>query len=245
MSLQVECYSSIHVGLRRKNNQDAILTSKKYNIFCVADGLGGHLGGEVASTMAIASIHDVISQNTAAGGKKEPQAIVQQAFQRANHEVFDQSQRHIELKGMGTTLVLLWIHQGKIYIGNVGDSRGYLYRQGRLWQLTSDHTVFAPELKQGFEFQKKAEKKNQRSPLTQSVGFINRIYPDILTRPAKAGDIYLLCSDGLYGMVSNEMILDMFKTYRLNLVSKMCMIKALAAGGWDNISIVILKIVSC
>ena len=242
MSLQVECYSSIHVGLRRKNNQDAILTSKKHNIFCVADGLGGHLGGEVASTMAIASIHDVISSGE---GKKEPQAVVHQAFQKANDEVFDQSQRHIELKGMGTTLVLLWIHQGKIYIGNVGDSRGYLYREGRLWQLTSDHTVFAPELKQGFEFQKKAEKKNRRSPLSQSVGFINRIYPDILTRSAQAGDIYLLCSDGLYSMVSNEVILDVFKTYRLNSVSKMCMIKALAAGGWDNISIVVLKIVSC
>ena len=240
--MDLEHHSLTHVGLKRGNNQDAILINEEQKVFCVADGLGGHLGGEVASALALDSFNEVIKQY--ASSQKKPEWIIQEAFHRANEDVFHQSQKHLELRGMGTTLVSLWLHKGRIYVGNVGDSRGYLYRDGQLWQLTEDHILCARHLKTGFSSQGDVQNLKQNS-LTQSVGFLSNIKADIFVRDVKEKDIYLLCSDGLHGMVPDDVILEVFRAGDLKNIPEMCIIKALSHGGLDNISLVVVKIASC
>ena len=246
MNLQIEYYGFTHLGLRRSNNQDCILMNPEEKIFAVADGLGGHLGGEVASALALGSFNEFIGRCSSKNEiqKIKAQKIMKNAFEQANKDVFEQGQKHSELKGMGTTLAALWVHGNQVYIGNVGDSRGYLFREGQMWQITSDQNLFAPRLKQGFEVKlKEYELKN--NSLTQSVGFLDHLYPDIFVRSVTENDIYLLCSDGLHGMVPNEQILDIFQSEDLNNIPKMCTIKALSYGGLDNISVVVVKMASC
>ena len=237
--MHLQCCSITHVGLRRSNNQDAVLVNKAKQVFAVADGLGGHLGGEVASALALGSFNEVIEEY--ASSSKKPEWIVQKAFQKANEDVFEQGQKHIELRGMGTTLVSVWVHREKVYIGNVGDSRGYLYRDKQLWQLTDDHVLLAPQSKEGFAAQEKM-RTLKNNTLTQSVGFFKNIKADIFVRDIREQDIYLLCSDGLHGMVPDEVILEVFQSQDLNNIPKMCMIKALSWGGFDNISVAAVKI---
>lgn len=237
--MNLQCYSSSHVGLKRSINQDAMFMNKDQNLFFVADGLGGHLSGEVASALAISSFDEFVRENFLIN--KKPDELIHQAFQKANKDVLDQGQRHKDLYRMGTTLVLVWIHQGKVYIGNVGDSRAYLYREGRLWQLTDDHILFSHYLKTGFTIQK-GIKNLQNNSLTRSIGFTDQLSADLFVRDVCEGDVYLLCSDGLHSMVPDQVILDIFKSEDLNNVPKVCIVKALMEGGLDNITVLVVKI---
>ena len=254
MSLKVEFYLGTDIGLRRENNQDSLLVNPKENIFLVADGLGGHSSGEVASSMALESVNRFMNksvksffgtQSTFRRRFQQPRMIIKRAFEEASKDIFQQGQRHIQLRGMGTTLVMLWMHQSKVYIGNVGDSRAYLFREDKLWQLTDDHSLDMGEVKQGFEEQEMIIQKNQRSALTQSVGLTEQLNVDILDRDIKEGDTYLLCTDGLHGLASDQVILNILKSEELKNVPKKCIIKALSLGGWDNIALIVAKIVSC
>ncbi len=245
MSLKLEYYSDIHIGLKRANNQDSVLVDSDHNIFAVADGLGGHLGGEVASAMALATLRDSIVTGIASSVRYRSKFILKKAFKAANKEIYDQSQQHESLKGMGTTMVSLWSSNEKIYIGHVGDSRAYLYKDSKLWQLTSDHVLLREVLKSGFEHQKEVALKLNSNPLTNSVGFVHKVEVDVLVREAVKGDTFLLCSDGLHGMVSDDVILDIFQSEELKNIPTKCIIKALAAGGYDNVSVVVVKVLSC
>ncbi len=243
MGLELEHYSSIDIGLKRTNNQDSMLINKQFNIFSVADGLGGHLGGEVASSMALSLMNESITESMNSPLKSSSSAIIKKAFKKANREIFNQGQIHTSLKGMGTTLVMAWIQDKQIYIGNVGDSRGYLYRDSQLWQITDDHAIFTEASKKGFDIQE--DIASSRNLLTNSIGFKEDMQVDIFTRDTAAGDIYLLCSDGLHSMVSNQVILDVFKSEELKNIPQKCIIKALSAGGHDNVAVVVVKIISC
>ena len=254
MSLKVEFYLGTDIGLRRENNQDSLLVNPEENIFLIADGLGGHSSGEVASSMALDSVNRFMdkslksffgTQSTFRRRFQQPRMIIRKAFEKANEDVFQQGQRHIQLRGMGTTLVMVWVHQSKVYIGNVGDSRVYLFRDDQLWQLTDDHSLDRGEVKQGFEEQEIIDQNSQRSVLTQSVGLTEKLSVDILARGIKEGDTYLLCTDGLHGLASDQAILNIFKSEELKNVPKKCIIKALSLGGWDNIALIVAKIVSC
>ena len=245
MDLKLEYYSDIHIGLKRTNNQDAILVDGNHNIFAVADGLGGHLGGEVASALSLATLRDSIVTGVESSIRYRSKFILRKAFKGANKEIYDQNQEHISLRGMGTTMVSLWYSNDKLYIGHVGDSRAYLYQGSNLWQLTTDHILYKEALKRGFEYQDGNLLKLRNSPLTNSVGFTDKVEVDILMRDVVKGDIFLLCSDGLHGMVSDNVILDILKSEELKNIPRQCIIKALAAGGYDNISVVVVKVLSC
>ena len=245
MGLKLEYHSGIHIGLKRTNNQDSILVDSDNNLFAVADGLGGHLGGEVASAMALSTLKESVISGLASSIRYRSKFILKKAFKNSNKEIFEQSQRHESLKGMGTTLVSLWYSNNKIYIGHVGDSRIYLYKDSKLWQLTEDHVLLKDVLKSGFEYQEKTSLKLRSSPLTNSVGFTEKVDVDVLVREAAVGDTFLLCSDGLHGMVDDDVILDIFKTEELKDIPQKCIIKALAAGGYDNVSVVVVKVLSC
>lgn len=243
MGLQLEYYSGIDIGLRRTNNQDSLFINEKLNLFSVADGLGGHLGGEVASSMALSLINESIVESTNSSIKNKPPAIIKKAFKKANQDIFNQGQLYTSLKGMGTTLVMIWIQNKQVFIGNVGDSRVYLYRNSQIWQLTDDHAIFTEASKKGFDVQENIAAG--RNLLTNSVGFRENLQVDIFTRDLTAGDIYLLCSDGLHGIVSDQVILDVFKSEELKNVPQKCINKALSAGGYDNVAVIAVKIISC
>ena len=245
MDLKLEYHSGIHVGLKRTNNQDSILVDGDNNLFAVADGLGGHLGGEVASAIALATLRDSILSGISSSLRYRSKFILKKAFKNSNEEIYDQSQRHESLRGMGTTLISLWYSNGKFYIGHVGDSRAYLYKDSKLWQLTTDHVLLKDVLKSGFEYQEKTALKLKNSPLTNSVGFTKKVDTDVLVREVSVGDAFLLCSDGLHGMVTDNVILDIFKSEELKNIPQKCIIKALAAGGYDNVSVVVVKVLSC
>lgn len=251
MALEIECYSGTNVGLKRENNQDSLLVHLEQKLFLVADGLGGHSSGEVASSMALESVGRFMvnhAQNIAKGTAswtKKPQHIVRKIFEKANEEVLNQSKKHIQLRGMGTTMVMVWMHDSQVYIGNVGDSRVYLFREGCLWQLTDDHSLMTAEMKKGFDHQEMVRRNTQKSVLTQSLGITHRLSVDIVTRDINKGDTYLLCSDGLHGMLSDQMISDILSKEDLKDVPARCIIKACSLGGWDNVTVVAAKIVSC
>ena len=247
MGLKIECYSAIDIGLKRQSNQDSLLVDKKNHIFALADGLGGHVAGEVASSMALDSLYISIKEDmqqlSADTDTAKLRAVIHKAFEKANEEVFVQSMQHTSLRGMGTTVVMAWIYNSQVMIGHVGDSRAYLYRDQHLWQLTDDHSLSVNESKLGFSYQDKLTQQ-KRGHLIQSVGLSSKLNIDISTRDAIEGDTYLLCSDGLHGMVPDATILNVFRSEELSDVSRKCMIKALSAGGWDNISIIVIKVTS-
>lgn len=241
--MRLEYYSGIDIGLRRTNNQDALFINDEFNIFSVADGLGGHLGGEVASSMALSVVNESIVESMNSSIKNKTPSIIKKAFKRANQDIFNQGQMFTSLKGMGTTLVMIWIQDKQVFIGNVGDSRVYLYRNSRLWQITDDHAMFTEASKKGFDVQENIAAS--RNLLTNSVGFKESLHIDIFTQDTKDGDIYLLCSDGLHGMVSDQVILDVFRSEELQNIPQKCIIKALSAGGYDNVAVIAVKIISC
>jgi len=243
MGLELEYYSAIDIGLRRTNNQDSLLINKEFNVFSVADGLGGHLGGEVASSMALSLINESIIESMSSSIKNKAQFIIKKAFKKANQEIFDQGQMYASLKGMGTTLVMIWVQNKQVLIGNVGDSRVYLYRGSQLWQLTDDHAIFTEASKRGFDIQESIAVS--RNLLTNSVGFREKLQVDIFTRDVTVGDVYLLCSDGLHGMVSDQVILDVCQSEELKNIPQKCINKALSAGGCDNVAVIAVKIISC
>ncbi len=242
MKLRYECSTCTHVGLRRKSNQDAILVSKEKSFFSVADGLGGHLGGEVASSLALSRFHDFLDKSMRASFRRSPIWVIRKAYNEVNKEIYFQSQKHAELRGMGTTLVMMWVEDQKVYIGNIGDSRAYLFRDNNLWQLTDDHTLGAEESKKGFKIQEEKVISASSNTLTQSVGFTMTVRPDIIYNTPKDEDVFLLCSDGLHGMVSDDGILEILRSENLKNVPKKCTIKALSEGGFDNISVVVVKV---
>ena len=241
--MRLEYYSGIDIGLRRTNNQDSLLVNDKLNIFYAADGLGGHLGGEVASSMALSVMNESIMESMSSSIKAKTPSIITTAFKKANQDIFNQGQMFSSLKGMGTTLVMIWIQDKQVFIGNVGDSRVYLYRNSKLWQLTDDHVMFMEASKKGFDIQENIAAS--RNLLTNSVGFRENLQVDIFTRDTTAGDIYLLCSDGLHGMISDQVILDVIQSEELKNIPQKCIFKALSAGGYDNVAVIAVKIISC
>lgn len=247
MSLEIEYYSQTDIGLRRQNNQDSLFINKEKNIFFLADGLGGHAGGEIASSLAIEASNRYFNENFqefSQQTEKQPLNFLKKCIDYANTEVFKQGQRHIFLRGMGTTLVILWVYNSKIYIGHVGDSRAYLLQNQHIWQLTEDHVLHKNDIKKGIDTQNLSESFHARNTLTQGVGLLSQVQPDTLNYNLQLNDIYLICSDGLHGLVSNSKILEILQKEDLNNVPKKCIMKALSLGGLDNITIIVLKITS-
>lgn len=239
MKLSYEAVCGTHVGLVRKNNQDSCWIDKDHNFFVIADGLGGHLGGEVASSLSIELMLDSIKKAPADMDYKSIIKYLKKTYEQVNKEIYRQGQIHTSLRGMGTTLVSLWLQGSEIFIGNVGDSRVYLYRDSHLWQLTDDHNLKTNLMKEKLPgVQEDDFELGVSSALTQSIGFTENVNPDIIRKQVKEGDIYLLCSDGLHGIVSNKGILDLLKQGSFENLPRRCLVKALAGGGFDNISVV-------
>ena len=239
--MRFEVWAQTDVGLKRDINQDAILVDHDLSLFIVADGMGGHKGGEVASALAVESVQAVINKR-GDDAKLSPRKILSEAYREASGRIHQKATlENPELMGMGTTMVLMWEHKGRLYFGNVGDSRAYLFATPNLWQLTEDHSLINEQVRAGVITEEEAPHVVGRNVITRSVGFEREVMVDVLEREPAAGDVYLLCSDGLCGLVEPDRLQELVRsTPTAELVAK-CIKEAKAAGGDDNISVIVIR----
>src|SRR5207248_4149327 len=217
-------------GRRRRRNEDALVCNPP--LFAVADGMGGPRAGEVASGLAAAAL-----KANASGGAGEDRVVA--LIQEANRRVFERSSEDENVSGMGTTMTVALVEDGGVVIGHVGDSRAYLARDGALEQLTEDHSLVAELVRGGKLSPEEAVHHPQRSVITRALGTDPDVDADTFTVQAHNGDVFLLCSDGLTTMVSDETILRVLEEHRSLERSAEELVKlANKAGGEDNITIV-------
>ena len=221
------------IGKVRQTNQDALIVGDK--LYGVADGMGGHKGGEVAS----AGLRDSLLSQLK---DKEPDALaLRNAILAANRRLFLRAQENEDLRGMGTTLDVLWVGAKEVYIGHVGDSRIYRLRDGELKQMTEDHSMVMEMVRAGMISEEQAAVHPMRNIITRAVGTENGVDIDLLTEDRKAGDLWLICSDGLHGLVKKDVMQDLMTRYAPEQAADELLAAALRAGGHDNISLVLLK----
>lgn len=238
--MKIKAYGKTDVGRKRQINQDSILVNARHNIYAVADGMGGHKGGEVASAMAVETLQEVLGDEATTAVPIEYR--LEKAYKLANDRIYESSHKasNKDLEGMGTTLVACYATQHKIFISNVGDSRAYLYRDEKIWQITEDHSLVQEQIRAGLINPNKTEDMIGKNVITRSVGYDQAVKVDVVFRTYKRGDVFLLCSDGLTGMVSNTDIAKILAKNPLEKVAQICIDEANKAGGNDNISCLVI-----
>lgn len=239
--MKLDIWSETDVGLKRAHNEDSVLVDEDLGLFLVADGMGGHKAGDVASQLAVQIMQKEVGARMHENRRQlNPRVLLAESYLVANQTIFDyaNNEGNKDLAGMGTTLVTAWLHRGSLYMGNVGDSRIYLFRDGHLWQLTEDHSLLAEQLRLGEIEEEDIPGFFQKNIITRSVGFEREVRVDLLERKIEAGDVYILCSDGLTGMVSDDKIETVCATVEPRRVVSQLVDLAKKGGGDDNISVV-------
>ncbi|MFM8315743.1 MAG: Stp1/IreP family PP2C-type Ser/Thr phosphatase [Deltaproteobacteria bacterium] len=236
MKLQV--FGMTDVGMKRKNNQDTFLIDETLGLFIVADGMGGHLGGEVASKLAAETTQQYCREYK----QLSPRERLEKAINAASEKIYNEGQTHEELKDMGTTIVALMAHENHAYIAQVGDSRVYLFSQGALWQVTEDHTVVQEEIRAGLISPDEVENHEFQHVITRSVGYQKDVSVDVYRRKLQPNDTFLLCSDGLSGLVKNKDILKELESNSLETGVRNLIGLANSNGGTDNITVVVCRV---
>ena len=221
------------VGRIRKNNQDTVILGKV--LFGVADGMGGHNGGEIAS----AGLRDGLLRETE--GQEPSMELLEEAVKKVNYEIWEQQERDASLTGMGTTLTVLWAAGKEMIIGQVGDSRAYLIRDGQLKQVTSDHSMVADMVRRGVLTEEQAACHPMRNYITRAVGTDDTLDVDMITIPRMNGDRWIICSDGLYGQISKQELEETAKIADLEDAADKLLELALEHGGRDNITLILMQ----
>lgn len=227
------CAWRTDIGRFRKNNQDALILGG--GLVGVADGMGGHKGGEIAS----AGLRDGLLREIR--DRKPDKDVLQEAVKKVNRELWMQQEEDASLNGMGTTLTVLWPAAKEMIIGQIGDSRAYLLRGGEMKQLTDDHSMVADMVRKGVLTEEQAACHPMRNYITRAVGTEEDVEMDVTVCGREKGDRWLVCSDGLYGMISKEKLQLALTTEDLQETADKLMQAALDGGGKDNISLVLLQ----
>ena len=238
-------FAKSDIGKIREQNQDYYYipsSDSDLKLYILADGMGGYKGGEVASKMATEAVKEYVHLNfqKTEGLKEKILELVRQAAIYANKVVFDKSKEVEELEGMGTTLEICLIYNNKAYIGHIGDSRVYRIRKGLIRQLTQDHSYVQTLVKEGTITKEQAEHHPQKNMLMKALGCNAFVEPDVMVKGFLKDDILVMCSDGLSNMVAQDDIYKMaskdIEQATIELVNK-----ANENGGFDNITVVIIK----
>lgn len=250
--MKLDFYGQTDVGRKREKNEDSLSIVDSTGLFMVADGMGGHQGGECASRLAVKTVSEILKQvfedpeATLAEDdifdRSSPGEILKYAIRQASQRIFEEASQNPHLKGMGTTAVALLLRDSQGYIAHVGDSRAYLIRDGKIRQLTSDHSLVAEQLRAGFITADEMKKHKFKNIITRSVGFQSEVDVDLLVRSPEEGDQFLLCSDGLTNLVDDS---DLAKIVSKNSAKDACQKLVELAnkhGGDDNVTVVIATI---
>jgi|GEM_PF-704797 len=231
------------VGRKRAKNEDSIGEAKTINghVFVVCDGMGGHVGGQIASSLGVKSILDFFEREL----YQNIYVAINNAIQFANEQIYYKSVEDPSLQGMGTTLVLLIIRDTDVYLAHVGDSRIYVMSGGKLSQLTIDHSLVQKLVEKGIIEASEAESHPRKNEILRAMGTTQTVEPEIMEEPyhPSKGDIFLLCSDGLSGMISYKVISEILSNSNaLNEKTAKLISMANDAGGTDNISVELIEI---
>ena len=224
------------VGRIRQQNEDAAWFDEARAVFAVADGMGGHMAGEVASAMAIDAVKKSVADGNAPGI-----APLREMVTSGNAAIYDHAVSHPECSGMGTTLSVMWRAGRYAYIAHVGDSRIYRLRGERFDQITMDHSLVEEMVRARVITREEARKHPRRNVITRALGTKGDCHPDLLAADIAPGDIWLLCSDGLTGMVEDDVIRETLTKYPLEKAADRLIDLALEAGGKDNVTLVLYR----
>ena len=231
----VSVHALTDVGKVRAINQDALVVDEKLLLFGVADGMGGHNGGETASAGARDGMIEALQ------GKEPSLDALRDAVVQVNAALFRQQAENEQLSGMGTTLSVIWMSDHFVYLGHVGDSRVYRFRDGKLEQMTDDHSLVGELVRAGYLTPEQAENHPNKNVILRAVGTEAGIDVDLAVEERKSGDLWLICSDGLHGMVADSKMEAILSVNTPESAVKLLMDAALAAGGRDNISVVLVQ----
>ena len=224
--------SRTDVGRVRRSNQDALIIGG--GLAGVADGMGGHNGGEIASGETRDGILRELS------GKTPDREALREAVEKINLEVWDRQEKDASLTGMGTTLTLLWPSETEMLVAQVGDSRAYLIRDGQVRQVTEDHSLVGDMVRRGVLTEEQAACHPMRNYITRAVGTEDTIEADLFTEERKAGDRWLVCSDGLYSMISRAALEELVRKETAEEAADALLQAALEGGGRDNITLILM-----
>lgn len=233
---EVASSSRTETGKVRETNEDAVLEAG--NLFAVADGMGGHQAGEVASNLALAVIGQYVEDSL---GLLSGEKMVEKAIESANSAVFQKANSSARYRDMGTTITMLYREGDTAYIGQVGDSRAYLLRGGSLRRLTRDHSLVALLVEEGEITEEEARVHPQRNIILKALGLERSVEPEVTSVKIEPGDVFLLASDGLTGMVGDDLIATALASGGPVEAAEMLVDAAMGAGGIDNISVVVVR----
>ena len=244
--MRLKAWCKTDVGLHRKNNQDRFLIDQKYSLYALADGMGGHQGGDIAATIAIQAVRDLTIEYYNKVTGSDHKKLMTDIFNLASRRVFEKSKEKKELNKMGTTLVVALYRDEKLYIGHVGDSRAYLLsktscNKGSMWQITEDHSLVNQQFQAGLLKDQDISNHPHKNILTRSIGFQNYAQCDIVLKKINLNDNILICSDGLTNMVSDKEIYETYLEQPEGKLVPTLIQKAKDAGGLDNITVLLLK----
>ena len=240
-------------GRVREHNEDAIVSDPEIGLFVLADGMGGYNAGEVASGIAVKTIMNLVreayetqdlSGTDKMSGLSRPAVILRDAIARANKIIHQTSKTQEQCEGMGTTVVAGLLHDNRVIIAHVGDSRMYRLRGERFEQVTMDHSLLQELVDRGFYTPEEAQRVTNKNYVTRALGVEPTVDVEINEQPVQKGDCFVLCSDGLTDMVEDEDIHLTISTFGVNLntVAKQLVQLANDSGGRDNISVMLIHV---
>jgi len=249
---KIQLHGQTDTGSVRDHNEDAIVYDDDIALAILADGMGGHRGGEMASAITVSTVLEEITdkvKNLTVGetdndtGYSAESLIVQEAINLANKNVHDSSESNARYRGMGTTIVVVLFYDNRFTVAHVGDSRLYRLRNGELKQITSDHSLMREMIDRGLYTPEEARKSLNNNLITRAIGIDSKVQVDIQEDIAMVNDIYLLCSDGVTDMIEDDLIKSVMIENSENLEKTASEIIRLANehGGKDNISALLAK----
>lgn len=238
------------VGLKRSHNEDNYLINEELNLFVVADGMGGHAGGEYASAICVNTVEEVVTSLELNGESPiesdDPVEVSREklrySIQLSGRRIFEKATELPEYHGMGTTAVVLLLDRGNAIVAHVGDSRVYLLRDGRCDQLTDDHSLVFQKMKEGLITAEQAKTHRMRNVITRSLGYQEDVEVDVQVKAIRRGDRFILCSDGLSGHLEPEEIAEVLDRLGPQEGARRLIEIACERGGEDNITAIVARI---
>jgi protein phosphatase len=246
--MTIEYFAAVDPGRARSNNEDAVAVDDEVALIVLADGMGGYNAGEVASNMLTTFIRDELGRWLREASVQATDAEVRRAMDicvdNANRAIFNAANSNPQYAGMGTTLVVGVFRDGRLLVGHVGDSRAYRFRGGRLQQITRDHSLLQEQIDAGLITPEQAAFSANKNLVTRAVGVEDTVLLETHQHDVQGGDIYLMCSDGLSDMLDDATIAQLLQQHEtLDAAAAALVDAANAAGGRDNISVVLARVV--
>jgi protein phosphatase len=251
-AFQISAHGVSDVGMRRDHNEDSFLVDLDLGLLVIADGMGGHAGGEHASKLAVETIQREVraARESNGGAFERPTGIedsplpdvMRQAVEAASAAIFEAAQADPELTGMGTTVTAALIDGSHAFVAHVGDSRCYLLREGKIYQVSEDHSLVNEQIKAGAISPEEARTSRFKNIITRSVGFERTVAVDLMGIELQADDQFVVCCDGLSNMVEDGEILTITQAAPIVEAAERLVALANERGGDDNITVIVARV---